>query len=238
MRDADTSLESGPGRFPETTHGFLGELGRHGSPEAAAELLGRRYWRPVYVWLRAAWRKSNEDAKDLTQAFFLWVLEEDLLGQYARSGSFRGYLKVLLKRFVGHHERALQRLKRGGGRAFVPLDAEAAPAGGPTADPEALFDRAWWTDLVNGAVDRIRERHAAPDAALAFRVYEAYDLPAEPERPTYADLGRRLGLSEADVKRHLFAVRGEVQDEIRRELARLTTDERSLREEWKALFGA
>ena len=65
--------------FPETTVGVLGEFTR--GPEGLGRVCSK-YWKPVYAYVRAAWAKSNEDAKDLTQAFFLWLLEERVLEQF------------------------------------------------------------------------------------------------------------------------------------------------------------
>jgi DNA-directed RNA polymerase specialized sigma24 family protein len=231
MRDADTRLDAGPGRFPETAEDLLDGLRGGRREEVLRDILGRRYWRPVYAYVRAAWRKGNEDAKDLTQAFFLWLLESDALLGFAELGSFRKFLKVLLQRFVGHQEEALRRLKRGGGRRLLSMDGVLDVPDPASADPAALFDRAWWTELVHGAMDRVRERRPQD-----YRVYEAYDL--APERPSYADLAARFSADEKEIKRRLFAARDEVQAEIRRELALLTRGEAELREEWDALFGA
>src|SRR5688572_22453356 len=105
MKSTDTSLGGADARFPETAS----QVGT--DPEA----LARAYWKPVYAYVRLAWAKSNEDAKDLTQAFFLWLLEERALDGYDPArGGFRPFLKVLLRRFVGHQDRALGALRRGG----------------------------------------------------------------------------------------------------------------------------
>jgi len=113
----DTSLGGDGDRFPETGGDIRSLLGQDPS---RLELLCRRYWKPVYAYVRIAWSKGNEDAKDLTQAFFLWLMEGETLARYdAEKGGFRAYLKTLLKRFVGHEERALQRLKRGGDARIV-----------------------------------------------------------------------------------------------------------------------
>ena len=61
----DTSLGLQGDRFPLTTMGLVSRL-RDISGEArrkALEELITRYWRPVYLYLRMAWKKSNEDAK-------------------------------------------------------------------------------------------------------------------------------------------------------------------------------
>jgi hypothetical protein len=67
----------------------------------------RDYWKPVFAYIRAAWRKPVEDARDLTQAFFARLLEKGYLGTLRPdAGSFRGYLKTALRHFLVDAERA------------------------------------------------------------------------------------------------------------------------------------
>src|SRR4029077_20163367 len=125
----------------ETTVGFAGGLRNPAAADYARSLdtLCARYWKPVYSYIRIAWAKSNEDAKDLTQAFFAWLLQEDALRRYeAGRGGFRAYLKVLLRRFVGHAERDLQRLKRGGGARVFSLEGDAPKLPELQGDPAGV----------------------------------------------------------------------------------------------------
>jgi RNA polymerase sigma factor (sigma-70 family) len=245
MRAGDTSLNGAQRGFPETTSGLTGPLGRPGSPayRDSLTLLCQRYWKPVYGYVRVAWAKSNEDAKDLTQAFFLWLIEAEVLERFdAGRGSFRSYLKVLLRRFVGHQEAALHRLKRGGGIEVVALgqdgrSLESVLADPRSLDPEKMFEKLWIIDLLNRAVDRVRERSMGGPRAIPFQVYEGYDLVPATERPTYRDLASRVGLSEKEIKNHLFAMREEVRKEILADLAQETGDDRYLDEDWNALLG-
>ena len=238
-------MAGGPKAFPATTGGFVARfagLETEGYRDCLAELAGR-YWRPVYTFVRIAWNKSNEDAKDLTQAFFLWLAEQEPLRSYApERGSFRTFLKVLLRRFLGHEDEALRALKRGGGAGFLRLEGDAAPlesvlADPRAADPEKLFDRAWTVSVMKVAVDRVRDRLARQGREAVFRVFEAVDL-ASGEKPSYADVAGRLGLKESQVRDHLFTARQEVRGEIRSELAQMTRDDAGLEEEWRDLFGA
>ena len=66
----------------------------------------------------------------------------------------------------------------------------------------------------------------------------AHDLANADEPPSYADLARRFGLKETQIRDHLLAARLKMRDEIRSELARMTRDENELEEEWNALFGS
>src|SRR5262245_51585989 len=155
MRDPDTSLGGFRKWFPATTEGFVDNLKGSGTREQrlGIDTLCDRYWKPVYHYLRTALVRTNEDAKDLTQAFFSWLLERDLLARYdPRQGSFRGYLKGLLRNFLGNREQELRSLKRGGGVKIMPIDAEDAAyeriAADPSADPEKVFDQIWINEMV------------------------------------------------------------------------------------------
>jgi DNA-directed RNA polymerase specialized sigma24 family protein len=227
----DTTLGAGGAPFPPTTSGFL-ELFRASPGRDVLEATCRRYWKPIYAYIRLAWAKPADDAKDLTQAFLVYLLEEGALDTYERGrGGFRAFLKTLLRRFVGHDEAALRTLKRGGGRIAIPLDeAVLDPA---AEEPSAAFDRVWRDELVHQAIGRVRARCEA----AAFAIYEAFDLGAPALRPTYAELAARHGLELKDVKRLLFDVREKVRGEIRAVLAALTGDDRELEEEWNGLLG-
>jgi len=219
MQTGDTTLGGGGKAFPETTLGFAGN--------ADPETLCRRYWKPVYSWIRIARSRTNDDAKDLTQEFFLWMVEGGFLAQYRRErGGFRGWLKTLLRRFVSHEERDGRRLKRGGAARVFALDGEA-PQVGTEADPEKAFERAWFEELVGQAVARVRGREPA-----RFRVYEAYALTGEP--PSYASLAAGLGITLGEVEKSLYLVREEIRREIR---AALAGADGELEDEWKRLLG-
>ncbi len=245
MNHADTSLGGTGQRFPETTMGFAGTLASGGRdvPPEGVETLSRRYWKPVYSYIRIAWAKSNEDAKDLTQAFFAWLLEGTALGRFDPSrGSFRTYLKTLLRRFVGHEEEALRARKRGGGSRILSLDGSAPEiadlASDPrTADPERIFRQVWAVEFTQHCLSRLRERYEGSARPLPFRLFAEYALAAPETRPTYAALARTHGIPEREVESHLARLREELRAEMRAELARQAGSEEAAREEWNELFG-
>jgi len=238
----DTSLGGEGAGFPETTGDILSILGSPGpsADRANLEVLCRRYWKPVYAYIRIAWAKSNEDAKDLTQAFFLWLIGGETLKRYDPArGGFRAYLKVLLKRFVGHEERALSRLKRGGDLHIVSLDGETPVLRqfAPASDPEEVFEKVWFDQLLRGAIDRVRDRLVAGGKEIRFRLYQEFTQPPKSERPSYKDLAARHGLKESDIENYLFSIREEIRRELRTGLAQMTTSAQEFEDEWKRLFG-
>lgn len=237
MAELDTTLGGRQRLFPETTWGVISRLG---DPGAGLEDLCRLYWKPIYRYIRVARAKSNEDAKDLAQEFFLWLLDGDALERYSpERGGFRRYIKLLLSRFVSTQDQARHRLKRGGRARFLPLDAvENSVEDSTPMDPAEALDREWKKTLVDLAVGNVRERLKSEGREAQFRVFEEYDLSEAADPPTYADLTSRLGLKEQDVRYFLFTVRQELRNELRTELARTTADETELEEEWRELLGA
>ncbi len=126
--------------------------------EADLEDLLRRYWSPVYAYLR---RKGNQpaDAADLTQAFLSEVmLGKDMIGKADEyRGKFRSYLITALKRFVIDQYRSVH--GRDGQRAvmFIPRDQDLFNSVelDERDDPAGAFDRQWATTVLSEAIQRV-----------------------------------------------------------------------------------
>ena len=126
--------------------------------EADLDDLLRRYWSPVYAYLR---RKGHQtaDAADLTQAFLVEVMmEKDLIGKAeANRGKFRSFLISALNNFVIDEYR--RKHGRDGKRAatFVPQDQYRfdAVVVKEQDDPAGAFDRQWATTVLSEALQRV-----------------------------------------------------------------------------------
>src|SRR5262245_60436820 len=95
---------AGNGWF-QTTHWTVvlnaGKADSAGS-DAALTKLCQAYWNPIYSYMRRRGR-TPEDAKDLTQEFFLRLMEKEYLKDLDReTGRFRSFLLVVLKRFLAN----------------------------------------------------------------------------------------------------------------------------------------
>ena len=104
----DTDL-GGPAVFPATRCSLVRATA---SPDPAArrqafEDLIAAYWKPVYKYLRVRWSLHNEDAKDLTQAFFARALEKDFFDRFDPARArFRTFLRTCVDGFAANARRA------------------------------------------------------------------------------------------------------------------------------------
>jgi len=222
--------------FPATRHSIVAAM-RSARPDdrrAAFDMLVTAYWKPVFKYVRLKWHASPEDAADLTQGFFLKAFEKDFFSAFDSSKArFRTYLRTCLDGFVANARKADSRLKRGGGVTLVSIDVDEAErelrlqAGSLVDDFDAYFHREWLRSLFACAADRLREACAARGRTDRFAVFEQYDLATDDgERPTYAELARRLGVSQTDVTNELAAARREFRRLVLEALrAQCATDE-------------
>jgi RNA polymerase sigma factor (sigma-70 family) len=139
----------------------------------ALEQLCQQYWYPLYAWLRRK-NHSHAESEDLTQGFFLHLLDRDRL-QIADSGRgrFRSFLLGSLENFVTQQWRKETAQKRGGPVKPISLDFGDAetrykyePVDGET--PERLFDRAWALEVLQLAIDQLRSEYESSGKAQLF----------------------------------------------------------------------
>ncbi len=243
----DGRRAEGGGMFPATRWSAV-EAARSPDPRERRRALDRIaavYWKPVYKYVRARWRRPAEDAQDLTQELFASILDRGSLDAYDPSRArLRTFLKTCVDRLVQNAARDAARLKRGGGAAPLSLEfelaeGELARSGIPAADrADDLFDREWVRSLFGGAVERLRAELAARGKEVHFALFARYDLDdAGPRRPTYADLAREHGIAVSDVTNRLHAVRREFRRVTLDLLRETTATDEEFRREARALLG-
>jgi RNA polymerase sigma-70 factor (ECF subfamily) len=232
MAEQDTAIRAGESQFPPTAWSLLTRLRDPRDPRVRQYLdrMIQMYWRPVYKYVRIAWKRSNEDAKDLTQAFFVHLLEGDLLARADPGrGNFRKLLQVSLRNFLANEARAGHAAKRGGGKPVVSLDAEADPAWGTdAADPEAAFESQWARELLARSIDLLRDR-CRPEVYSAFRRFHLEDAPVR-------GIAEELGATEAQVGHFLQDARSALRGIVTEEIRQYVQDDAELARELDALF--
>jgi len=209
---------------------------------AAMEQLCRKYWYPIYAFVRRRGSDRHE-AEDLTQGFFAHLLEMETLAKVdRRKGKFRTFLLSALTKYLSNEWDKRQTLKRGGRRQIISLDEAAAeqfyslePV--EPASPEKLFDRRWASTLVNGVLALLREEYrAAGKADLLAQLEQGLTQEAPPGR--YADWAATLGLSEGAVRVALHRLRRRFGELLRQEIAQTVASPAEVDEEIRHLFAA
>ena len=240
----ETSLGGAQEGFPDTVASLLGDPALSPSErEARLNRLFTSYWRPIYAVIRAAHGRSIEDAKDLTQGFFRYLLEGEVLANYdPAKGRFRHFLRGTLRNFLMKERRDGSTQKRGGGAVTVSLDTgdfdtEEFLRSARAEDPDRLFDRQWADDVVARSVIRLRTLLAGESKETYFKVYEALDLcPAGREKPTYEELARTFSISTGDVKNYLYHARTRLEQLIVQTVREYAGSRDELKDEMRELF--
>lgn len=232
MDPPDTAI-GGPGRvLPTTVWSDILSAGDPASPHYSDGLdrLVRAYWKPVYAYVRTAWHKNVEDAKDLTQAFFARVLERGYIARMRpEKGSFRGYLKRALQHFLIDADRA-DRARRPE-QPLVPLEmapeeVERIGARAGEDSPERAYDREWFRTVLSAAVTQVRLDLEREGKGVYGEVFHAYCLdqlipasttgaPSPTEAPTYRQIAERLNLTSTQVRHYLSVCRERLRNVLR-----------------------
>ena len=238
-----------PGQFPTTRLTLVEAAGRGdpGQRRAALEQLAAAYWKPVYRYLRLRRGHPAPEAEDLTQEVLLRLVGQSDLADYDPARArFRTWLRVVADGVSGHAREAAGRVKRGGRAVVLPLEFEdaegevrrleaAAPRG---EDPDAFFEREFVRELFGSSGDALRAWCEARGRQAAFALFAAYDLvEGGGERPTYAALAQRAGLTESQVTTQLAWARGQFRRIALERLRELSSSESDFRQDARRLFG-
>lgn len=203
VRDLQTDLGGPRGDFPSTCWSLIVGARDPGHPQHRERLdrLIRDYWKPVYLTILHGWKRTNEEAKDIAQDFFLGVIENQWLDGFAPDrGSFRKYVQGALKHFMLNERRYREARKRGSGQAPVAIEAVAEPPMGG-ATPEEALEREWARSVLEHAMERLRVAEPKIDVDC-FR-----DFHVSGEGVSYAELSKRHGVPEPDLGTRLHRMR-------------------------------
>lgn len=227
----------GAKQFATTLWSVVSLAGQHDSAQAAAALekLCRTYWYPLYAYVRRQGYDPH-DAQDLTQEFFSRLLaRHELESVDRRKGKFRSFLLAALKHLLANEWHRSQRQKRGGGSAHFSLDAVAAedryrldPADEKT--PEDIYERRWAETVVDAVTRRLEQEFAESGFAGRFEELKTFLL-ADQEPASYAEIARRLKISEGAVRSAIYRMRQRYGELFRAEIAQTVTSLPEMEEE-------
>jgi RNA polymerase sigma factor (sigma-70 family) len=212
---------------------------RHDSTEgrAALEKLCHLYWSPVYAFIRRR-GFGREDAQDLTQGFFVSVLDgAPFAGADPARGRFRGFLAVALRWYLGDHRERLAAWKRGGRTGFISLDDLAAAEGElgsllPAAgdDPARAFERNWARTVLRRALDQLAAEQTRAGKDRAFAVLGPF-LEHPASRGDYAQAAATLGTTRTHIAVQVHRLHQRLGELLQREVGATVSQPGELRDE-------
>jgi RNA polymerase sigma-70 factor (ECF subfamily) len=220
-----------------TTHWSVVLQAQGESPGAqeALEKLCRTYWWPLYGYVRRQ-GYNPEEAQDFTQGFFEMLLErKDFDAVRQKKGRLRSYLLASLKNFLAKARRRELAVKRGEGRALVPLDellareqADLEPT--DTLSADRIYERRWALTLLEQVLARLGEEYQASGSAILFEQLKQ-SLTDEPSKPSQAKIAEELSMNENAVKQAFYRLRQRYRLLLREEIAHTVAVPRDVEDE-------
>jgi RNA polymerase sigma factor (sigma-70 family) len=211
------------------------------SRRAAMAELCEAYWHPLYAFARRR-GSSHADAADLTQAFFVHLIDKHALrGLDPSLVRFRTYLLASFKNFESDVRDRMTALKRGGSQirvTFDPAVLERRYTGMACADedPERLFARQWAVTLLERARERLRKTYVDAGKAREFETLSPHLVSGRGVRAN-SEVAQALDISEGAARVALHRLRRRFGSELRAEVAATVGGPEHVESELRFLFG-
>jgi RNA polymerase sigma-70 factor (ECF subfamily) len=241
MADPYTKIGGEGNSFPSTCWSVIREAKDPDAEgyRASIDQLATLYWRPVYAYFRCKWGRSNEEAKDLTQEFFLSLNEREILQRLSpEHGRFRGYVKTMLDNSARMDHRRATAQKRGGDAIHFSFDVGGGFDPPANEDPQRVFVREWTLSILEAAVGELKEDYRARGLEKVYEMFHIHEVdPPEEGPPEYEALAEQFGVSPTDVRNNLHRARKRLRDIVLNRIRDTVTSEEEAQEELNELFG-
>ncbi|MHC4326984.1 MAG: RNA polymerase sigma factor [Planctomycetota bacterium] len=242
MKHDDMTDMGGTGEAFLTTHWSVIENIGESDEDRSRALIGsllRKYWKPVYCYLR---RKGydNEQAKDLTQGFFHdVVLGRSLIQKADQSkGRFRSFLLIALNRYLITAKTGQAAQKRIPKSKLISLDVKDLPELRQTASeltPEDSFNYAWVSALLEQVLTEVEAKCHEDGKTVHWHVFHDRVLDPIMEKtdpPSMKEICRKYAIeSEATASNMMVTVKRRFQTALRNHLRGLVVSEEKIDEE-------
>lgn len=230
--------------FTTTRWSMVLAAGQASSPEAQAALeeLCRAYWPPLYAFVRRQGH-GPEEAQDLTQEFFLRLLQQDGLARMDQGkGRFRSFLLASLKNLLANKWHRARTQKRGGEAVHFSLDDPAREACydaglADTLTPDKLFDRRWAETLLERVLVRVRDEWDARDRQQRFDELKVFLVERRGTAP-FAEVATRLGVTVPALRSSVHRLREAYREAFLQEIAHTVATPEELEDELRHLLAA
>jgi DNA-directed RNA polymerase specialized sigma24 family protein len=230
--------------FPSTIWSLVVRAGNPTSPEAREALarLCEAYWYPIYALIRHRGNPADK-ALDLTQAFFVRVLEKGKIGDADRAkGRFRTFLRLNCTNFLIDEHRRMMTEANGGGRLILSIDAcdaEGHYSFEPidTMTSERLFERTWALTLLGRVLELLAREYEASGRAETFEHLKVV-LTEGRGAVRGAVLAGKLGISEDAVYTATHRLKARYREILKEQIAATLDDPSEIKDEIRSLFDA
>jgi DNA-directed RNA polymerase specialized sigma24 family protein len=247
MQPADpqsTVLQRASAQFQPTHWSMVLQAADQAAPgsEIALNAFCQIYWFPIYAFVRS---KGNDchHSNDLTQGFFVHLLQMDLLKQAGPGrGRFRSFLLACLTNFMRDEWRKSAASKRGGDALVFSIEeSEAEERYGDLplqeADSIKKFDRAWAETVVKAAKRSLKESYAAKHKENLFANLE-HCLTGELAPDSYAKVAAVLNMSRETLHTNISRFRREFGKCLRNEVAKIVASPAEIDDEIRYLISS
>lgn len=237
-------------RFATTHWSLVLAAGRHRphvrpptqQSQQALAILCETYWYPLYAYIRRR-GYSADDAQDLVQEFFVYLLDQGTLETADRErGRFRTFLLTILQRFLAREHERSRAQKRGGNRRLLSIDVESAedryrrePFHELT--PERIYERRWALTVLERGLTRLEAEYTQKDKAALFNRLK-HLLTGHDDGTSYREIATDLGITEAAVKVAVHRLRRRYRALLREEIAHTVGEPSDVKDELDALLRA
>ena len=230
MCSKDALTTPHPERFSTTHWSVVLAAGDNTSAasQPALEMLCQNYWYPLYAFARRKGYQA-EDAQDVTQAFFAYLLQKNLVGKARHDlGRFRSFLLACFQHFLERQFTHDHAQVRGGGTVRISWDGDGAERrfAAETAakdTPETLYERKWALAVLNAAMDGLETEYRQQGKAELFDSLHPF-LDDTDQPPRQRRLADQLQMTEGALRAALFRLRQRYRELLRAVVAHTVDD--------------
>ena len=245
-RQENTSMGGSVEAFLTTHWSVIGKIAADSDTpnQALINELLKRYWKPVYCFLRHK-GYDNEQAKDLTQGFFEEVvLGKELIRRAEQPrGRFRTFLLSALEQYLAREHRKQTARKRIPKDKLLQLEQiDQAELSEPVNQfsPEQSFNYAWITELLDKLLVEVEARCRSQGKTLHWQVF--HDRVLQPiientRAPTLTEICQKYGIEDQrKASNMIITVNRRFQAALKRHLRRSVTRDVEVDEELRELM--
>jgi len=210
--------------FPPTDWSVIRSL-READAESARRGLAALcevYWPPLYAFARNQ-GMDRESAEDLTQGFFLHLLQRETFAKADPSkGRLRYFLLGAFRHYLSNEKGRESAKKRSPERPFIRMDTESVERWyrqqpGAQLTPDEIFEQNWAHVVAGRAWKRLQAHQTKSGQGNRFERLQAY-LRGGESNVRYGETASALGMSVAAVKVAVHRLRQEFGKWLRAEV--------------------